>query len=367
MVASKGTEEVDDVGKGISPVKLDSAWSRHRGVDRNSGIASPGSSPAGAATITYTVKALGTLGATESYATDLNNNLEAVGYINTPSTGTAAAFKWYHGSASSGFVTGSTSEALGLNDLGHVVGYDGTSDSSIAFAFNTQRTYLLRGLGGNCDKAVDINNLDIVAGSSYVSGNCSTGTEERAVLWIHRTPHDLGSLKLGGSSAASAINYKQMVTGWTDVPSGQVHGFFWRAGKMWNMGVLPSAVSSQGNAINSDGDVVGESTFSGGSYHAFFKGRKAKTMVDLGTLGGLDSDAFGIGRTDEVVGTSEVAPNVFHAFIWESGVMRDLNTLIPSQSPWVLVAATHMNDYGRISGWGTLNGTTEAFVLTPHE
>jgi probable HAF family extracellular repeat protein len=45
--------------------------------------------------------------------------------------------------------------------------------------------------------------------------------------------------------------------------------------------------------------------------------------------------------------------------------MIDLNNLIASGSGWVLTSAEAINDKGQIVGWGTLNGTSRAFLLDP--
>ncbi len=45
--------------------------------------------------------------------------------------------------------------------------------------------------------------------------------------------------------------------------------------------------------------------------------------------------------------------------------MLDLNHLIPANSGWLLQFANAINDQGQIAGYGTLNGQTEAFLLTP--
>jgi len=55
----------------------------------------------------------------------------------------------------------------------------------------------------------------------------------------------------------------------------------------------------------------------------------------------------------------------YHAFVYSGGKMKDLNTLIPARSGWVLQRATGINDAGLITGWGTFKGKTHSFLLTP--
>jgi len=45
--------------------------------------------------------------------------------------------------------------------------------------------------------------------------------------------------------------------------------------------------------------------------------------------------------------------------------MQDLNTLIHSNSGWVLNTATDINVWGQIVGSGTLNGQPHGYLLTP--
>lgn len=89
-------------------------------------------------------------------------------------------------------------------------------------------------------------------------------------------------------------------------------------------------------------------------------------MTDLGTLpGGTQSFAFGINNPGQIVGASDSSGGGLRAVIFEQGIVRDLNQLIPAGSGWTLISAKAVNDNGQIVGEGVLNGQQRAFLLRP--
>jgi hypothetical protein len=55
--------------------------------------------------------------------------------------------------------------------------------------------------------------------------------------------------------------------------------------------------------------------------------------------------------------------------LWENGILTDLNTLIPADSPWFLQEAFSINERGQIVGhmFNSPIGETHGFLATPVE
>ncbi len=119
------------------------------------------------------------------------------------------------------------------------------------------------------------------------------------------------------------------------------HAFRWQKGVLTDLGTPAGGVFSGANGINARGWIAID--FSTGEIDplnggAIFRGPlwKDGQFVDLGTLGGLETDALYVNNAGQLVGFSTVntIPDPFsflgasiHPFIWQDGVMRDLGTL----------------------------------------
>lgn len=334
---------------------------------------------------TYTITEIGVLkGDNESSGFWLNSAGQVVGCSDTalngyPCTGMTAgqhAFLWSKsaGLKDLGTMSGGTiSGANGINDAGQVVGYSNVKASSASdfFAFlwtpGGGMTNLGTLSGGNSSCAFEINSAGVIAGDSFISGGKVNGAS-----WTNHKIRNLGALPKSIFTAALDINDNNQIVGesiFSYGPPFQSHAFEWSpaALSLKDLGTLAGGTTSMANAINYSGVMAGQSN-SGSSpnWHAVMW-NAARKIRDLGTLpGGTYSVAFGINDSDEVVGYGNTSNNAPHAFLWtQAAGMRDLNSLIPANSGWVLINANAINRLGQITGYGTFKGYNHGFLLSP--
>jgi len=238
-------------------------------------------------------------------------------------------------------------------------------------------------LGGNQGFATGVNNSGQVVGWAETpvhDPTCNTPQvlQFRAVLWEPRkgTKRELRPLPNDSTSAATAINDAGQVVGISgecDIAVGQrsaQHSVLWENGTVIEIGDLGGDAWHTPMDINSAGDVVGFSNPLGVigidfAPHAFLWTR-AGGVRDLGTLSGdAVSQAVGINSSGQIVGVSSGAIN--RAFLYENGVMKNLNDLVGPDFPDLLIVAQHINDAGVIVGRAVRRGTTAQvpFVATP--
>ena len=82
--------------------------------------------------------------------------------------------------------------------------------------------------------------------------------------------------------------------------------------------------------------------------------------------------ATGINSHGQVVGSTFNSAGWAHGFIWQDGVMTDLNSLISKDSNLFIVAASNIDERGQISGMAAVMsgpdaGKIHAILLTPIE
>jgi probable HAF family extracellular repeat protein len=147
------------------------------------------------------------------------------------------------------------------------------------------------------------------------------------------------------------------------------HGFRWQDGVLTDLGTLPGGDFSHAASVNARGWAAGGSNtavidplIGALAEHAVLW--KDNEPIDLGTLGsGLESAALYVNNAAEVVGfsTYDTTPaNSFvgahtHAFIWDKGAMRDLETLGgPDSSP---SGGCDNQRSGLVAGQSNINST----------
>jgi probable HAF family extracellular repeat protein len=140
-------------------------------------------------------------------------------------------------------------------------------------------------------------------------------------------------------------------------------------------GTVNTAILGRGNialGINNHSQVVGTSSLAGNKANHAFLWTKQTGMQDLGVLpGDVNSAATSINDRAQVVGQSygDGGPMMGNprAFLWENGVMTDLNTLVPANSPLYLLIGFSINSRGEIAGFGvTNNGQIHAYLASPN-
>ena len=178
---------------------------------------------------------------------------------------------------------------------------------------------------------------------------------------------DLGTLLGGLNSSGYGVNASGQVAGVSDTNFAS-HAFLSGAngGPLKDLGTL-GGLNSAGGGVNASGQVTGESQIAGSSnYHAFLSGANGGVLKDLGTLGGADSFGIGINDSGQVIGYSSLAGGGIHAFLYSSGQMMDLNTLIDPSLGITLRSAFSISDTGYISAIGEdSDGSQQAYLLIP--
>ena len=245
--------------------------------------------------------------------------------------------------------------------------------------------------GVECSEAVSINSHGEIAGRS---GNGVTdplaGVEEiRGVIWRDGEIQDLGTLG-GNHSIAIAINNRSQVVGSSvnTIPDPfsllyflgggftngtETRGYLWHQGQMRDLGTL-GGPDSQAFGLDNRGQVVGISYINSTPNSVTglppanpFFWSEDRGMIDLGTLGGVWGGASALNNRGQVIGTSSLAADPgaclgigntanCHPFFWGGGRLVDLNADTSGGSS---VTAQAINDAGEVVGNAAFpNGAT---------
>lgn len=325
--------------------------------------------PGGVSPVNYAVIDLNQFSASNaSDALGLNARGQVVGQFLNPQLQQNAYFFDGWAMHDLGTLGGHTSTALDINDSGEIVGYSltGGTDSMgwIHQAFRSDGFTMLS-IGSSGSSAGAVNNAGVAVGQMRTENGAL-----HAALYQGEHMTDLGTLD-GLNSEALGINERGDVVGTADshvAETGQhaTHAFLYRNGTFFDLGSLGYECRidgrgdldcferSRANDINGPGQIVGYSTTADGFYRAFRI--TGKSMEDLGTLGGLQSWAYAINDSGQVVGTALTENGAdYHAFLYDQGTMYDLNQLVvtPAGHP-VIGSARDINNFGQIVGSNVL-------------
>jgi probable HAF family extracellular repeat protein len=325
----------------------------------------------------YEVVDLGNLGGNAAFALDLNDRGQVTGNSRTgASTLPLLAFVWSEGEMTEiGTLPGSNafSRGYGINNRGVVIG---ESDNNRPRAFRWENGTLtdLGDLGGGSAVAHGLNDGEQIVGAS------SNGLTSRPFVSWRGQMRDLGTVAGGDATPGRAwgVNARGDVVGFSRVFDFTSQATLWpgpnrrTTGEPLSLGSLGDGQQfSEALAVNNRRWIVGRSTVSGSTERAFLW-RDGDGMTNLGSLGLNHSRALDVNERGQIVGYASTFAGfpTFGAaagFLWENGVMFDLNDLIPDGTGWELLAANGINASGMITGYGRLNGETRSFVLLPED
>jgi probable HAF family extracellular repeat protein len=295
------------------------------------------------------------------------------------------------------------SVAMGINQLGDVVGWSAGPTGTRAFVYTAAggMTALPAPAGRPVTTARAIN------GSGVVVGTASTGGTDvgQAVRWQSGVATNLGSLGSGLFSEARGLNATGTIVGssstdgggllgthafrYTDASgmvdltpgydsghaegindAGQIVG--WRNGRAFRMtgetftdlGVPTGFAQSFASAVNGTGQVAGHVVNGTGSSERIF--RYANGVMTL--VGGLGeyNRAYGINAAGDIVGQGLPVLGLKQGFLYtDANGMQGLNQLIEPGSGWFILGASGINDAGQIVGWASGPNGQRAVRLTP--
>jgi probable HAF family extracellular repeat protein len=306
---------------------------------------------------------------------------------------------------------GDNSAAFGVNERGQAVGEAATSTldpngedfcgfksfglpsfgtTCVPFVWQYFVMTPLPTLGGNNGFAYAINSRGEVAGTAENTTPdpaCSAPQvfQFKPVIWenakaqeLPTYPGDLNGIAFGINGNGDVAGASGECIAFNQASNLQpLHALLWQTGTVTDLGNLGGTGHGNGiqaSSVNRQDQVVGFSDLPGDATFHSFLWTKETGMKDLGTLpGDFASDAVGINDGGEVIGLSLDANFNPRAYLWEDGVMTDLNTLvntnplIPGGSPLFLAAACSINSSGVIIGVAieTSTGEVHAYLATP--
>lgn len=350
--------------------------------------------------VSYTIKILRGIGGTASSANGVNNRGWITGWSTLSGSMNPEHEMLWVGKRKFDFGTlggpssdsafpkkGNTKDVPGLSEtstkdpLGEDFCYFGTGYTCRGTDWRDGDLDSLPTLGGNNSIAIGNNDRGQIVGVSETATkdpNCIAPQvlDFEAVLWEARSHRvkELPPLSGDTVAVATAINNRGDTVGGsgptcaTLTPALSLHPLLWKDGRRILLPTLGGTMNNVPYMINEGGEMAGTANISGDATTHAVLWRNSKVIKDLGTLpGDLSSGASSMNDKEQLVGQSCDASYNCRGFIWQNGVMTDLNTLISGGSRYFVVTANDINDDGVIVGqaYDTKSGATPAFEAIP--
>ena len=243
------------------------------------------------------------------------------------------------GARSDGFAIGAGGVAAGVSRTA-----DQLSDLPVLYDAVQVRT-----LSETAGQVNGVNASGTAVGTTYGSSGA------RATVWSEGGESLLPTLG-GSQSYGLAINSTGNVVGNSATGEGAAHAFLTMGDSMVDLGTLGGKWSSA-YGVNDELDVVGYSMISSGAFRGFYWSSETG-MIALPTLGGANSYAFGINAQGSVVGAANTRAGYNQAFLYQNGAIQALGTLGGNSS-----SAYGINSSGDVVGFSYDAGRRQrAFV-----
>jgi probable HAF family extracellular repeat protein len=269
--------------------------------------------------------------------------------------------------------------ALSINNRGEIAGFSETSIADLSgenfcgdflvclpVVWRSGVITTLPILGGDNGVVVDINGRGELVGqteTSQLDTACPPNFSVKPALWEKDSIHGLPTIPGDTHGQVDAINDKGEAAGFTyDCQTGSFHPVLWQNGgatdiTVGDLGIEPDDINNRGEVTGTGGDANGE--------HAFLWKSGVATILE--TLPDTaDSHGNSINDKGQVAGQSCSANGDCTVFVWQNGVVRDLNALATPGSALFAVDPGKINARGQIVGLAVTDaGDLHGFVATP--
>jgi len=198
-----------------------------------------------------------------------------------------------------------------------------------------------------------INDQDQVIGTATLGGG---------VVWQDGQITTLGEVSGDSSAQVLGLNDEGQIVGASNSATTN-HPVLWQNGALTQLSLLGPSYNARAFGINDQDVIVGSTRTSADLDQAFSEQNGTTTL--LGNLAGggaynatmLNSRAMAINDSDQIAGYGLATGNVYHAILWQNGIVTDLGTLNGGTTS----EATAISSTGTVVGFSTdSNGVYQA-------